>query len=143
MFETKNDRENQIRLGKKYEFLTGEKYKIIHFPTFCAFDTARYVRENKECDAFIEIKSKPEPFKDNVVFTYTKTDFVRACHIPCYYLLERGGVTRLFDMTEIVELFDNNRSNEIKKEEWVRKDRDPNAQDWNVLLFPAEWGVEI
>ena len=142
MFETKADQDNQKRLAKKYEFLTGDIYRLIHFTTYSAFDCARYVRELKQCNAFLELKTKPGEFGETEIFTYKKTEFVRACNLPCYYLLERESEIRYYNITNIVSKFDNDDPEVIKKE-IVRKDRKPDAQDWRVLEFPAVWDEKL
>lgn len=134
----------QNELALRYEFLTGEKYKLIHLPRFCAFDCVRYNKELKQGDAFMELKNKRGPFEDTEIFPYIKTDFVRSCKTQCYFVVERNQEVRVFDITNIVRWFDDGIStSKIIKKEVIRHDRPRDAQDWFVLEFPTEWGVII
>lgn len=137
-FYKQEHKDNEDRIAGIYEQLN-PGLRLVALGGYTRYDRVAFRGNTTEKVSFIEIKKRNGIFPKWEFFSAPKLDFTRKCGHQCYFLCERDSYAQIYDMTDIVKKFDEG-SRATFLTEIVRKDRDIDAQNWEVLKFPSEWG---
>lgn len=140
-YYTQEHRKNEGRIAAIYEQLN-PGLRVVHLGGYTRYDCVAFEGQTTTKNCFIEIKKRNGAFPKWEFFSQPKLDFTRKCGHQCYFICERDIYAQIYDMTEIVKKYDDG-SRAIFLTEIVRKDRPIDAQTWEVIKFPSEWGKII
>lgn len=140
-YETEFNKENERRIAKIYCEINPQ-FEVKELAEFSSYDYARYDVYGGGINGFLEIKKRKGLFPKWEYFTYSKADFTRESRYDCFFIVERDYKAVIYNMTNLIRLFDNE-SKRVFKSEIVRKDRPEDAQTWDVLKFPADMGTDL
>lgn len=139
-YYTEENRLNEERISEIYEGLY-PGLKLIRLGGYSRYDRVAFRGSIK--DSFIEIKKRSGAFPKWEFFSATKLEFTRKCGEQCYFVCERDFYAQVYNMSDIVRRFDEGQTRAIFLSEIIRRDRPIDAQNWEVLKFPSEWGKII
>lgn len=134
------DKQNEIRLGQMYCKCFPE-YSVRQQAPFATYDFKRIDIKTGVANGWLQVKKKSGTFPTWEIFPMTKVIFTRSSLLPCEFLVERNDRAKLFDIKEIVKMFDDN--DVVFQKEIRRYDRTIDSQTWTVICFPSDWGQDI
>lgn len=138
IYQTQHDLEEEERIACLYSQI--EHKDLEQTENLHPYDRIVKVPWNGNQVAYLEIKKKNGPFKKYEVIPENKWQFAKDSEFVCYFLVEREGHAKLFDISHMVH-----QQYEEKNRAWKGQIKRADRPDciWDVIRFFTSEGVDL